>query len=59
MESKETLPSPVLLQPLWGDEYGGSQRSTCEGGDRLVPKTEQTRPKKGLDKPSATFQIDL
>lgn len=59
VELEETWPSPVLLQPLWGDECGGLGGPRVKGEIDLCQKTEQTRPKKGLDKPSATFKIDL
>lgn len=39
--AKSSPPSGIV-----GRWIRGSQRATCEGGDRLVPKTEQTEPKR-------------
>lgn len=47
--AKSSPPSGIV-----GRWIRGSPRATWEGGDRLVPKTEETKPKKALDKPSAT-----
>lgn len=46
MELEESLPSPLLLQALWGDEYGGLSGPHVKGETDLCQKQNKPNQKR-------------